>query len=166
MMVSVGVPKTWMLVVASRVSSYARAARSRTTPIWNSNESVSGWTCTTPTSVPSSLAYSLNARRRGSFASMKSLSPGTRFLSASSLPSFNRLVAMKMNGPVISSLLVIDEVTPESSAGLADRVGCCRRLGVGHASVVADKVGADEARVWDRDEHTDQQHDQSNKPDG
>ena len=34
-----------------------------------------------PTLVPSSLAYSLNAISRGSLASMKSQSPGTRLLS-------------------------------------------------------------------------------------
>src|SRR5437588_10967510 len=87
-----------MLVVASSVSAYARSARSRTAPMWNSKEPAFGWTWTTPTSVPSSFAYSLNAIRRGSLASMKSQSPGTRLLSSSSFPSLSLLVAMKMNG--------------------------------------------------------------------
>jgi hypothetical protein len=61
----------------------------------------------------------VEAIRRGSFASMKSLNPGTRVLSASSLPSFSLLVAMKMNGPVISPLL--------GSAALVSR-GYCTRM--------------------------------------
>jgi hypothetical protein len=44
----------------------------------------------------------LNAISRGSFAWMKSMRSGTRFFSLLSLPSLSRLVAMKMNGPVIA----------------------------------------------------------------
>src|ERR1700687_2610773 len=67
----------------------------------NSNESVSGWTCTTPTSVPSSFTYSLKAISRGSLASMKSSNPGTRCLSASSFPVLRLFVAINMDGPGI-----------------------------------------------------------------
>src|SRR3954452_12004214 len=108
-----------MPVVASSVSPYARAARSRTTSMWNSMDSVSGCTSTTATSLPFSSAYSLNAMRRGSFASlnamrrgsfasMKSESSGTRLFSSSSLPSLSLLVAMKMNGPGISTPCILD----------------------------------------------------------
>src|SRR3954470_3043569 len=71
--------------------------------MWNSIESASGCTWTTATSLPSSLAYSLNAIRRGSFASMKAESSGARLFSYSSLPSLSLLVAMKMKGPGISA---------------------------------------------------------------
>ena len=88
-----------MPVVASTVSAYAAAARSATTSMWNAIESAFGWTWTTETSVPSSLAYSLNASSRGSFASMNSARPGTLAFSSSNFPGLSRLVAMKMNGP-------------------------------------------------------------------
>src|ERR1700716_3006356 len=95
-----------MLVVASSVSVYARAARSATTCMWNSIDSASGWTWTTPTSAPSSLAYSLNAISRGSFASMNSQRSGTRLVSSSSLPFLSLLVAMKINGPDMAAPFV------------------------------------------------------------
>jgi len=73
-----------MFVVALIVSACALAARSAMSSMWKTIESASGWTWTTATSVPSSLAYSLNAISRGSFAWMKSTRSGTRFFSLSS----------------------------------------------------------------------------------
>src|SRR3954468_24925068 len=71
--------------------------------MWNSIEAASGWTCTTVTSVRPALMYSWKARRRGSPASMKSTSPGTRRRSDSSAPGLSRFVAMKMNGADIGT---------------------------------------------------------------
>src|SRR3954451_6317550 len=61
-------------------------------------DAASGGTCTTVTSSPASLTYSLNAIKRGSLASMNSTRCGTRPRSRSSLPALRRLVAMKMKG--------------------------------------------------------------------
>src|SRR6266576_1385104 len=93
-------------MVASSVSAYACCARSRTVSMCASIDEASGWICTTVTSSPASLAYSLNAISRGSLASMNSTSPGTRLRSRSSCPALSRLVAMKMNGECMAPFCV------------------------------------------------------------
>src|SRR6266567_2123070 len=74
--------------------------------MWNSIEAASGWIWTTLTWLWSSFTYSLKAISRGSCASIKRASSGTRCCSASNLPSLSRLVAMKMNGPGMEPPLV------------------------------------------------------------
>jgi hypothetical protein len=85
-----GVPNTWMLVVASSVAALAAAARSAMSSICNAIESASGGSGQTATSVPSSLAYSLNAVNCGWFASTQSTRPGTHFFSSASFPGLSR----------------------------------------------------------------------------
>src|SRR5258705_4018049 len=90
-------------------------------------DAVSGWICTTVTSSPASLTYSLKAISLGSLASMNSTRPGTRFRSPSSCPGLSRLVAMKMNGddiatpPVVSTLGVERRDLPVPSRSFAER---------------------------------------------